>query len=447
MIRKPILEILVTYRSRWKRVFITAQRYKTPIHPGRQSLKKHSNPTKLNFKDTTMSQTQSLPKIFIIGGTGAQGSSVIHSLALSHKYHCVVLTRNPSSPRATSLSSLPNVSFLTGSFASEATLRTGFTGCTGAFVNIDGFNCGEKTETYWAMRAYELALECGVEIFVYGNIDFGYRLSGYDAACRCGHVDGKGRVGEWILWQNERNGGRMKAGLLTTGPYMNMTVAQGMPMSVSLETPKMKGGADDDDDDDDDDGVVAMWRMPLGPEQGEGGGAVPFVSLEDTGVYALWMFDHPDEASGLNLKTAIGHFDFTEVARAFETVTGHPARYIDTPFSSYWATGPLSSRAEEPSAYNSTLDDPSAMTVRQNFTGWWETYRRSGGGGNKGVLTRDYELLDRIFPERVRSVEEWLRREDGRGRERGDGGLWERVRRGRVRAVTKKNDEGWEGAL
>ena len=217
----------------------------------------------------------------------------------------------------------------------------------------------------------------------------------------------------------------MGAGLLTTGPYIDMTLAPGTPMTVRLA-----GEANG----------VATWRMPLGKD-----GAVPFVSLEDTGAYARWMFDHPDEASGLNLKTAIGHVNFVEVASAFEKVTGHPARYVDVSMEEYWATGPMSDRAQDPSAYNSDPMDPASMTVKQNLSGWWETYRRSGE--NKGVLTRDYALLDRILPGRIRNAEAWFRGEVERGKERGEGSLWERMQKGNMKAATKKNEEGWSGSL
>ena len=98
-----------------------------------------------------MSST-TLPTIFVIGGTGAQGLPVIRGLVSDGKYHCGVLTRDTSSHRAKALAALPNVSFLNGTFANEATLRAGFAGCHGAFVNIDGSNAGEKTEMYWAIQ-------------------------------------------------------------------------------------------------------------------------------------------------------------------------------------------------------------------------------------------------------------------------------------------------------
>jgi hypothetical protein len=43
------------------------------------------------------------------------------------------------------------------------------------------------------------------------------------------------------------------------------------------------------------------------------------------------------------------------------------------------------------------------------------------------VIQRDYALLDEIHPNRIKSVEAWLRREDQLGQELGKGSLWERV--------------------
>ena len=118
--------------------------------------------------------------IFVIGGTGAQGMPIVAALVADKKYSVRVLTRDASSPRAQALLALGNVSILEGSFADEAVLREGFRGCDGAYVNIDGFNTGEKTETYWAIRSYEIAIEEGIKFFVYGNLDYALKQSGYE---------------------------------------------------------------------------------------------------------------------------------------------------------------------------------------------------------------------------------------------------------------------------
>ncbi|MCQ9180087.1 hypothetical protein KMT30_13840 [Streptomyces sp. IBSBF 2953] len=60
------------------------------------------------------------------------------------------------------------------------------------------------------------------------------------------------------------------------------------------------------------------------------------------------------------------------------------------------------------------------MSFRDNFTGFWNVWKH-------GIITRDYALLDEIHPNRIRSAEEWFRREDRLGRELGKGSLWERV--------------------
>ena len=42
-------------------------------------------------------------------------------------------------------------------------------------------------------------------------------------------------------------------------------------------------------------------------------------------------------------------------------------------------------------------------------------------------MSRNYDLLDEIHSNRIRSAEQWFRREDQLGRELGKGTLWDRV--------------------
>jgi hypothetical protein len=359
--------------------------------------------------------------IFVVGGTGAQGIPVIRGLVKDKRYKCRVLTRDAKSRRARDLAALGNVELVEGTFASETDLRNGFRGCDGAFINIDGFNCGEKTETYWAIRSYELALEEGIQFFVYGNLDYGYKKSGYDAKFRTGHYDGKGRMGEWILEQTKVNGQRMGAALFTTGPYIEMSIAK-----HTIFTPKIEDG-------------VATWRVPVGD------GAVVHVSLDDCEHYARWLFDHPERSNGMDLEVAIDHIHYSDLAAAFQKVTGHPARYIDTDLETYWKSGNTAAAAQSGSAYNADPKDPSFMTFRQNFTGFFNLWKHSGG--NKGVIRRDYALLDEIHPNRIRSAEEFFKREDARGRKAGIGSLWERVQAKNLKPILKLAEDGRKGKL
>lgn len=363
--------------------------------------------------------TMAPPKVFIIGGTGAQGRPVIQGLVKDGAYAVRVLTRDTESKHAKDLVALGNVELMEGSFANEDTFRKGYEGCKYAFINIDGFNCGEKTETYWAIRSYELALESGIKFFVYGNLDYGMKKGGYDPKYRCGHYDGKGRMGDWILQQTKDNGARMGAALFTTGPYIQMVLA-----SKTIMTPTIEDG-------------VVTWRMPLGQ------GAVPHVALEDCEQYVRWLFDHQKRANGMNLEVAIDHVRYGDMAEAFEKVTGHPAQYIDTTLQDYWTSGSMAPAADKPCGYNSDKNDPAHMTMRQNFSGFWNLWKDSGM--NQGVVKRDYALLDEIFPGRIRSVEQWFRNEEKRGLDRGLGSLWERVNS--PKPVLKATEEGRRGRL
>ncbi|KAJ4238438.1 hypothetical protein NW757_013066 [Fusarium falciforme] len=366
------------------------------------------------------SQNSNPPTVFIVGATGAQGIPIVRHLVKDGAYKVRFLTRDTDSSRAKALIALGNVEPLVGTFASEEDLRNGFRGAQYAFINIDGFNCGEKTETFWAIRSYELALEEGIRFFVYGNLDFSYKKSGYDPKFRTGHYDGKGRIAEWILQQNKdpQNAARMGAAIFTTGPYMAMSIAAHTPMSPRVE-----------------DGVVT-WRVPLGD------GAVCHVDLDDCGYYVRWLFEHQERANGMDLEVAIDLIGYNDLAKAFEKVSGHPARYVDTDLDTYWASGPLGDGTPS-SAYNSDLNDPAAMTIRQNFTGFWNIWKASGG--NKGLVQRDFKLLDEIHPGRVKSAEEWFRKEEKKGIEQGLGSLWDRVNN--LRPVLKLVEDRRKGRL
>ncbi|KAF2963834.1 hypothetical protein GQX73_g9740 [Xylaria multiplex] len=387
--------------------------------------------------------------VAIIGGTGAQGVPVVRDLLASGAYSVRVLTRDTSSARFKELQAFGPVEGVVGTFASEDSLRATFRGAWGAFVNIDGFNSGEKTEIFWTIRelelrvhtteyctnlkkfiyyplhanylaAWELAIEEGVQFYVHGSIDYGYKKSGFLPAFHCGHVDAKGRMAEWILAQNRDAAvrARMRSAVFTTGPYMEMTLGKNTPFPPAVE-----GGG-------------AVWRAPLAD------GAIPFTALDDVGVYVKYLFDN--EADGLDLQAAIDHITFDALARAFEKVTGKQARWVDCDLEEHldatW--GPA---ADAPAGYNADPEDPATMSVRRNFRAWFTLWRNSGG--NKGVVQRDYALLDRIHPQRIKSVEEWLRRENEKALRSGLGSLWDRIQPENLGDVLKLSEDGRKGRI
>ncbi|KAL7935742.1 hypothetical protein V8C35DRAFT_278736 [Trichoderma chlorosporum] len=355
-------------------------------------------------------------RIFVIGGTGAQGMPIVRSLVSDKKYEVRVLTRDSSSRRAQELHSLANVELFEGTLANETTLHNGLRGCHGAFINIDGFNTGEKTEMFWAIRIYEIAIEEGLKFFVYGNHDYALKAGAYNSRYRCGHLDGKGRIGEWILWQNKENTNIMDAALFTAGPYIDMSISGATMMSPTIE-----------------DGIVT-WRIPVGNV------AVPFVALQDCGYYVRWMFDNRRRASGMDLRTAIAHVSFSDLAAAFQRVTGRPAQYIEMSMDDYWTQEVYRDIAGLPAAYNADPNDASTMSTKDNFTGFWNFCKDD-------LMKRDYAILDEIHPNRIRTAEQWFRMEDMNGQASGKGGLWDRIQPENITEVLKRGEDGGQGIL
>ncbi|KAK3113358.1 hypothetical protein LTR53_009401 [Teratosphaeriaceae sp. CCFEE 6253] len=386
--------------------------------------------------------------VFVVGGTGAQGIPVIQELVKNDAYAVRVLTRDTTSRRALEVAKLPNVDLFQGHLDNDEHLRQGLRGCWGAFISIDGFVVGQKNETFWGIRAYQLAHEAGIQVrhwpprspgsqgwanglmqfFVWGNLDYVTREANYAPDVRCGHYDAKGLVGAWILAQDAFHAARalaspgrrrdtttMRAALFTTRPYLDMCVA--------AFTPVAPRAADD---------RTLEWRVPLGRED-----AVAHIALEDCGRYAKWLFDHaftpsgePGGAAGMDLAVATEHVRYDDLAASFTRVTGHAARFVDVSFEEYFAAIPPRLRGYKFGQDYAGMkeDDGSLLTYEENFRGFWRMWQLSGG--SEPLIKRDYALLDKILPDRVRSAEEWF----GRHRD-----MCERVVRGE--SVIKRHED------
>lgn len=292
-----------------------------------------------------------------------------------------VLTRNSTSENCQLLATLPKVSLHLGRTDDEETLKGAFAGVDLAYVNTNSFVLGIKNEIFWGIRIYELAVQAGVKHFIWSSLDNFMYDTQYDDALRVGHYYGKAYVEQWLSAIPQRKDST-RWSILTTGPYIEML--------SELLRPRQ-----------DEDGTY-VFEAPLKD------GSVPFVHLEDLGPYVHWMFSHIDQSAGMNLKVAVEHVSYDYLAATFAKVTGKPARYENISFDEYFTSDALAPVAEIKLGTETAGNDPSLLSYKQNFTAWWKLYQRCGG--NKGILQRDYEFLDEIFPDRVRSVEQWMRK-------------------------------------
>jgi hypothetical protein len=112
---------------------------------------------------------------------------------------------------------------------------------------------------------------------------------------------------------------------------------------------------------------------------------------------------------------------------AFTRVTGMKAKYIHTFMEAYWKDGPIAAVADRITGYTADFKDPAGMTNKANFTAFLNLWKHSGDP-KTAILVRDYTILDRIHPNRIRSAEQWFRMADKRGIEDGSGSLVDKVK-------------------
>lgn len=145
-----------------------------------------------------------------------------------------------------------------------------------------------------------------------------------------------------------------------------------------------------------------------------GDGKIPLIALEDVGVYNLWIFDNPQESAGLDLEVATDQVSMTDIANTFTKVTGKKGVHKKLPLDEYMEFAePYPNAPANWAAGSDAIRDKDVMTWRENFTAWWRYW-----GEGKGV-TRDMALLDKIHPQRIKSLEEWMRTVNYDGKRRG----------------------------
>jgi hypothetical protein len=127
-------------------------------------------------------------------------------------------------------------------------------------------------------------------------------------------------------------------------------------------------------------------------------GAMPPVSLDDPAAHTKWMFEHPKRSARLKAGILIAHMTGAEIAAAFEAVTGKRARYEDVPLQEELYRLPKGK-------IGANASSGFLSTAAERFGPWWNIFRDSGV-----CWQRDYELLDEIIPNTIRSVEEWMRK-------------------------------------
>lgn len=125
--------------------------------------------------------------ITVFGATGAQGSSVLRSLAanVTHSFALRGITRDPSSSTSQALrAAVPKVSLVQADGWDKPSLVTAFQGSWGAFVNTNSddavFENPDETRTEFDLgkNIIDAAIDAGVEVLVYSGLSSAKEISG-----------------------------------------------------------------------------------------------------------------------------------------------------------------------------------------------------------------------------------------------------------------------------
>ncbi|KAL6824805.1 hypothetical protein J3E69DRAFT_381696 [Trichoderma sp. SZMC 28015] len=314
--------------------------------------------------------------ILILGGVGAQNSHVAKELAVAgHKVR--ILTRDTQKRGARELAALPGIEIVQGDTYDEETLEVALRGIQSVYVNTNGFAIGERSEIYWSIRIYEIAYWAGVKHFVYSTLPYVSRRSGFNPKFRVPFVDGKAKFAEYLKSQPTNP---MNWSLIESGPYAEDNLYR-RPPTYDEKTGEW------------------VWRIYLGE-----GGCYPLVDLPDFAWFARYILEHPEELRGDLLSVGIKHTSGKELAEALTATTGKPSRYVPLTKEEFLQDAPP---IKIGAAHSPGYDDPTLWTAQQMFLHWSTVWIDSVG--NTGLWTRDYERLDTLKPDRIRTVAEWMK--------------------------------------
>lgn len=206
----------------------------------------------------------------------------------------------------------------------------------------------------------------------YAGLEYASKLGNFAPKYRTGHLDGKGKVVDYLKSQPTTP---MTWSVLTSCLYIE-------GLSEILRPFPQKDGS-------------YIFSAPLGSAK------LPLIHLEDYGLYACWLLDNPERSAGMELHVGTEDISYTDLAQVFTEVTGKKAIYKDVTTAEYFDLGIFKEPEARIGVSSENVGDETLFTYRENFGGFWETW--------KAELThRDYGLLDEILPGRVRSVKEWM---------------------------------------
>lgn len=230
--------------------------------------------------------------IAVVGATGQQGGAVARNLLARGDWAVRALVRDPGTDAAGALAAA-GAELVQVDLDRPETLAPALAGAHGVY-SVQSFTGpdGIEGEIRQGAAVADAASAAGVAHFVYASIDGSERDSGVP------HFDSKRVIEEHITSLG------LPATMLRLVAFMDNFGTYAVPPLVEGE-------------------IVVAWPPKADTR-------IQLIAAEDIGVIAAKVFADPERFIGEKVKIAGDELSMTEMAQAFATVTGTPARYEES---------------------------------------------------------------------------------------------------------------------
>lgn len=244
---------------------------------------------------------------------------------------------------------------------------------------MNSFALSEPLELYWTIRAYEIAVQEGVQHFIYSGSPNRLASHGYKEDFRNSHNAIAGHLTSWLEAQDPKF--TMAWTVVTGGVYVEM-------LSSLLRPIEVDGGY--------------VFAAPIGV------GCVPLMPLDDYGALVRWVLANPEKSVGKRIGGAPYVTTWTDLAKAFSEVTGKKAVFRDVSQEEWFEGMKGYADAEARIPIGADAEDETAITFRKSFGAWWNLWKFNVKC--EEVEEKQREFMQEVNYGRPKNLVDWMKR-------------------------------------
>jgi hypothetical protein len=258
-------------------------------------------------------------------------------------------------------------------------MRTTLENQDGIYFNIDSFAVTEPFEYFWTFRAYEIAVQSGLKLFILPGGPNRYEAHGYKEEFRNVHGAVSGRLSDWLSNQPTDI---LPWSISYGGVYAEML--------WTLLQPRVR-----------DDGVYE-FAAPIGD------GNIPLTPLDDYGARIRWMFEHPEAIIGKRVSWAPFYTSYKDLVQAFEEATGKQAVFKDLTQDEWFERLRVYKEPDSKFPHSGPKEDDTTFTWSKTFGAWWNYWKYNDRIRNLQKEKEAEAFANEVYPTRHKSLKEWM---------------------------------------